>query len=138
NSLGGNGGLFKSIDSGTHWTPLVTNSGLDQNPVFDIAVPASGNGSVIDICDGNFARSLDGGATWTEIALPANARAMAVDPQNRSLLYMSAPGTGVLKSSDGGTTWAVLPSSPVITSGSATDRKSTRLNSSHLVISYAV
>src|SRR2546426_8304674 len=39
------------------------------------------------------------------------------------------PGSGLYKSTDGGVTWMAL---------TGQDRKSTRLNSSHLVISYAV
>lgn len=115
----GNGGLWKSTDAGAHWTPIVTNTELDSGPAFDIAIPASGSGKVIYVCD-DFGFSADGGATWTPITTPAGTRAMAVDPNNRAVIYLSAPGKGVLKSSDAGMTWALLPSSPVIGSTSVT------------------
>lgn len=115
----GNGGLWKSTDAGAHWAPLVTNTELDGGPAFDIAIPASGGGKVIYVCD-DFGFSADGGVTWVPIATPAGTRAMAVDPNNRAVIYLSAPGKGVLKSQDAGMTWTLLPSSPVIASGSTT------------------
>jgi hypothetical protein len=45
---------------------------------------------------------------------------MAVDPQNNAIIYLSAPGLGVVKSVNSGTNWTLLASSPVITAGSAT------------------
>src|SRR5256885_7816513 len=60
-------------------------------------------------------RSTDAGKTWTKIGLADAGQIahIAVHPRNADLVYV-----------------AVL--------GHALDRKSTRLNSSHLVISYAV
>jgi hypothetical protein len=115
----GNGGLWKSTDGGGTWAPLVTNTVLDSGPAFDIAVPASGGGKVIYVCD-DFGFSSDGGATWTTVATGTQTRAMAVDPQNRLVIYLSAPGKGVFKSQDAGATWTFLASSPVITNGSTT------------------
>src|SRR5262249_40953547 len=77
-------------------------------------VPPSGNGNIIYICNIAFAVSQDGGTTWKQVATPANPRGMAVDPQNRTLIYLSAPGSGVLKTHDSGATWALLPGSPII------------------------
>src|SRR5262244_2706341 len=72
-------------------------------------------GSILYICNGGFAVSEDGGTTWKQVATPASPHGMAVDPQDRAVIYLSAPGRGVLKSHDGGATWALLPGSPIIT-----------------------
>ncbi len=118
--LGNLGALWKTSDFGQTWAPLVTNSSLDGSAAFDIAVPASGGGNIIYICGGAFALSQDGGTTWKQVATPAKTHGMAVTPQDRSIIYMSAPGSGVLKSQDAGATWSLLPGSPVITNGSST------------------
>jgi photosystem II stability/assembly factor-like uncharacterized protein len=91
----------------------------DGFPAFDIVIPPSGGGKLIYVC-ANFGFSADGGITWTASTTPAEARAMAVDPQNPAVIYLSAPNKGLVKSQDGGLTWTVLPSSPVITSGTLT------------------
>ncbi|HET6844923.1 MAG TPA: hypothetical protein VFK06_25050 [Candidatus Angelobacter sp.] len=117
----GNGALWKSTDAGLHWVTLITNTLLDGDPVSDMNVPASGGGKVIYIAAGTlFLSSQDAGATWKTITTPAFGRQMAVDPQNRAVIYLTSPGNGVLKSQDGGDTWTLLPSSPVITLGSLT------------------
>jgi len=56
-------------------------------------------------------RSRDGGQTWTAIAgIPqeaarANITALAIDPQNPQVMYATGHGRGIVKSTDGGTTW---------------------------------
>lgn len=115
--LGLLGAMWKTTDFGQTWTSLVSTS-LDRTGVFDIVVPSSGNGSILYICNGGFAVSEDGGITWKQVATPASPHGMAVDPQDRTVIYLSAPGSGVLKSHDGGTTWALLPGSPIISPGS--------------------
>src|SRR5256885_12494843 len=55
----------------------------------------------------------------------------SIDPTTPTTLYAGTYG-GVFKSTDGGGSWSAA------NVGLSADRKSTRLNSSHLVISYAV
>lgn len=56
-------------------------------------------------------RSQDGGQTWTAIeGIPktkarANVTAIAIDPTNPQVMYAAGHGLGVVKSTDGGTTW---------------------------------
>src|SRR5256885_14172740 len=64
----------------------------------------------------------DGGRTWRMFNLRGVVNFFVFDPQDPKTMYAHA--TGLWRSRDAGETWA--------------DRKSTRLNSSHLVISYAV
>jgi photosystem II stability/assembly factor-like uncharacterized protein len=119
-NLGNLGALWKTTDFGQTWTPLITNSFMDNSRAFDIAVPSSGGGSIIYVCNPAFAISQDGGTTWKQEATPASPHGMAVDPQDRTVIYLSAPGSGVLKSHDSGATWALLPGSPIITPTSIT------------------
>lgn len=61
---------------------------------------------------GSVYRSDDGGRTWTTIdgipkaKEPANVAAIAIDPRNPKVMYASGPGVAVVKSADGGKTWA--------------------------------
>ncbi|SRR6266481_1779958 len=112
-------GLWKSTDAGGTWTKQVTNAQVDARAIRDIAVPTSGGGNTVYICNSAFSVSQDGGATWKDVATSAPALAMAVDAQNRAIIYLSSPGHGVLKSSDSGLTWSLLPNSPIIADGSA-------------------
>jgi len=115
-------GLFKSLDGGLSWKPQITNSGLDTDPAYDIAIENSG--STIYACAGwIFVRSSDGGKTWTNYPLSHTpARSMGVDPFHTSTIYLSVPGSGVLKSTDGGKTWSLLAGSPIIANDSVNDR----------------
>jgi len=124
----GNGasGLWKSVDSGKTWAPMITNSALDTSGASDIAVLNAGQVLYVSSVRntlGTFYSSTDGGVTWkTSHALSsgsANIGGMAVDPQNYATVYLSAPGLGVVKSIDQGATWTLLSSSPVITTGSS-------------------
>ena len=119
----GNGasGLWKSVDSGKTWTPMITNSDLDLTPASDIAVANAGQVIYVASRGSEFHSSTDGGVTWTTSQAVSSGHGlggMVVDPQNYATVYLSVPGLGVVKSVDKGTTWTLLSSSPVITTGS--------------------
>jgi photosystem II stability/assembly factor-like uncharacterized protein len=102
---------------------MVTNSSLDQDVISDIAVV--NNGQVIYALGNEvfFYKSTDSGGTWKASRLTSTSAkygGMAIDPQDFATIYLSAPGQGVIKSQDGGITWNLLASSPVIASGSVT------------------
>jgi len=119
----GASGLWKSVDTGSTWTAMITNSALDISQISDFAVV---NGGQVFYAAGKnntgFYISLDGGTTWTtsQAATSGAVGGMAIDPQNYATIYLSVAGVGVVKSIDSGTTWTLLSSSPVITAGSAT------------------
>ena len=123
----GNGasGLWKSVDSGTTWTAMITNSDMDVTPISDMAVVNGGQMLYAAGRGSEFLTSTDGGTTWTTSKQMPSAAVngiggMAVDPQNNATIYLSAPGLGVVKSVNSGTNWTLLASSPVITAGSTT------------------
>lgn len=104
-SLGGNGGMWKSTDSGTTWKPLVTNTPIDFGPVADIYV--NGNTIYVALSGFWFFKSTDGGNTWNQSTVIQSQRigAMTVDTTNISTVYLSLPGAGVAKSTNSGSTW---------------------------------
>ncbi|MBI4736460.1 MAG: hypothetical protein HY766_10475 [candidate division NC10 bacterium] len=59
-------------------------------------------------------RSGDEGKTWQAVKIPADLAAMdfmsfAQDPTNPKILYVGTHNRGILKTSDGGATWAQIP-----------------------------
>jgi photosystem II stability/assembly factor-like uncharacterized protein len=59
--------------------------------------------------------SVDGGSTWGQQSTPTGIRCvlrLAHDPQDARLVYAATNGDGLLRSDDGGETWALLPSQP--------------------------
>lgn len=63
--------------------------------------------------------SKDGGKTWHTLtnALPGQASALAVDPQNAQKLYAGIEAMGMFKSVDGGMTWNAINTGMTITPG---------------------
>src|SRR5205807_8788419 len=79
---------------------------------------------------------------WLPGGSSANAGRLVIDPTDDNIVY-AATTAGVYRTANGGTSWTARTSGwPTIHGNlfgaSGIDRKSTRLNSSHLVISYAV
>ena len=123
------GGVWKTTDAGTSFTPLTDN--LPDLAMGAIAVaPSDANVIYVGTGEANFAgnsrygvgvlKSTDGGSTWTVLTGPGNAfyrRAISkivVDPTNSSTVYLTIAGAGlnglggnrgVWKSIDGGMNW---------------------------------
>ena len=79
--------------------------------------------------EGGIWKSTNGGTTWntnTDLLASLAVNCMAIDPTNPDVLYAgtgegygnvdAAPGNGIFKSNDGGTTWAQLPATSNATS----------------------
>jgi photosystem II stability/assembly factor-like uncharacterized protein len=122
-----NGGVFKSVDSGVHWTPVMDGEGWNTFSIGAVALDPTnpdvvyvGTGeanNAVDNYDGNgLWRSLDGGQTWQSLGLAATARIarVAVDPSNPSRIFVAGMGTqfstgpdrGLYRSEDGGQNWS--------------------------------
>jgi photosystem II stability/assembly factor-like uncharacterized protein len=111
-------GVLKSTDGGATWTnipgPFVTTSG-GRYPVTAIAVdPADGqvvlaasHACCSSTFDGAIWRSADGGASWTAVVSGGgDGTQVLFDPSNGQVAYAAVNGQGVLRSTDGGLTWA--------------------------------
>jgi photosystem II stability/assembly factor-like uncharacterized protein len=83
--------------------------------------PSNSNHILVGAAGGGVWESTDQGGTWaprTDAMPTLTTGAIAFDPSNPSVVYTgtgegnfySSLGVGILKSTDGGTTWSVLPS----------------------------
>ncbi len=98
-------GIFKSNDRGQTWTHLgATSSFSDINRLVvsptdpNIIVAAAGTGIY---------RSTDGGASWTKVLDDVGIQDLKANPSNFQVQYAAQYQVGVLKSIDGGVTWAL-------------------------------
>src|SRR5262245_57208895 len=144
------GGLWAASDT---WTSIGPYGGYARALAIDPSNPAA----VYVGTSGGVFKSRDGGATWSAASagLPMGyiARTLVLDPQNPNTVYAGGScgvygPCGIYKSVDAAGTWVAInagledaifvESLAVDPFDSNIDRKSTRLNSSHLGISYAV
>ncbi|SNB48096.1 choice-of-anchor D domain-containing protein [Geobacter sp. DSM 9736] len=96
-------GAYRSSNAGETWLPF---TGLAEKVVQSIA-PADDSLLYAATTNGLF-RSSDGGNNWSQVTgLPAsNIQAVAVNPSNPLIAYLGTWGGGVVKTYDGGVTWA--------------------------------
>jgi len=92
-------GIFRSLDGGQFWSSVgPTAIRIDispSNPSFAYAVSALG-----------VYKSSDGGASWMQV-LNANAKSVAVDPNNPSTVFVGNDSGGVYKTTNAGSTWSL-------------------------------
>jgi len=113
--IGGDGVSFASTDGGgVQWEPI---GGLDGQVVQAVAVDPT-NADIVyaaawrNNVESAVLKSEDGGETWqaSAVGLPdqfgPSTRALIVDPQTPTTLYLALEGLGVFKSIDAGATWA--------------------------------
>ncbi len=114
-------GLFSSEDQGASWQP----AGLTGLAVWQLRASADGTVLYAAVEPAALYRSTDGGRNWREIEsfsrvpeaaqwcvpldppLPGRARALAVDPNNASRIWVGVEVGGMLRSEDAGETWSV-------------------------------
>jgi len=82
----------------------------DFEHVHALAVDPEGRSMILGAHTGLF-RSEDSGKTWKRVPVPTkhphlDVMAIAFDPTNSRVLYIGTHEAGVLKSTDGGATWA--------------------------------
>jgi photosystem II stability/assembly factor-like uncharacterized protein len=114
-------GLYKSTDSAASWTLLAAGlSGVTPQLI------AINSASALYVGSGyKLFKSMDGGASWTQASLPNCGTdciplltALAADPYSPSVVYAArrASGAGIVRSTDGGESWAPVEGSPSATS----------------------
>src|SRR5690606_40362391 len=146
-----------------HWKKQTSNRAI-ANEVWQFSGPLNIGGRITDIeipstqpdvyyvgaASGGIFKTINGGTDWMPIFDEQGMLSigdMEISKNNNNLIYVGTgevnagggslvyDGDGIYKSTDGGTTWQ---SKGLLDIGSVGDRKSTRLNSSHVKISYAV
>jgi len=99
-------GILKSRDEGEHWVSLgAVEAG-------SLAIAPSRPTTVYAVLVQGLFRSEDGAVTWRPIGshLPAGTQVttVAVQPDSELTVYVGTAGNGVLKTTDGGETWAAV------------------------------
>ena len=117
-SGGAASGLFKSTDSGDHWTEITRNPGMPSGIVGKIGVAVSGADgnrvyAIVENENGGVFTSDDAGATWKLTSEDRRLRQRAfyysriyADPKVKDTMYVL--NTGFYKSIDGGKTYRTL------------------------------
>jgi len=125
------GGVYKSTDGGASWSPA--SSGLPASPnglfryysvnrlTIDAKNPATLYASISlpppndPLLFGSYGavyKSTDGAASWRELSSSPSCCVadLAIDPQNSETVYAVSGHDGIVKSTDGGTTWTAVNS----------------------------
>ena len=115
NGLKTNANLYKTTDAGANWNNRVTGLAGDVNAI--AVAPNAPNILYAGVPTGVH-RSTDGGSTWTKTTsagIPTNSFtiALAVDPNNSSVVYAGFQNGGLFKSTDSGESWNAVSTAPV-------------------------
>ena len=100
------GGVFKSTDSGVHWSQMT--NGMDPLAIVRaLAVDPTNSENVYAGTSSGLYTSNDGGATWS-LGLYRDVQAVAVDPATPTTVYAGtcSDPDGLYKSTDGGVNWS--------------------------------
>jgi photosystem II stability/assembly factor-like uncharacterized protein len=128
NRLGcSHGGLLETVNGGATWRRTVLGryeNGAGQwrggSAVESIAIdPREPNTVFAGTHGGGLYRSGDAGHSWHRVAIahggptshrgaPNSISTIAIDPRNPNTIYVGSINNGILKSADGGTTWATV------------------------------
>ena len=121
--------LYRTTDGGAHWTPLgalpvgstFVPGDLEVDPLDDSTLYLLGSEPGPPFCGASCAedlllRSGDGGATWTQLDLPASSNAALVrpDPVQPDVVYLE-DGSTLYRSDDRGESWQALAEAPLLT-----------------------
>jgi photosystem II stability/assembly factor-like uncharacterized protein len=112
----GRGSFLQSVDGGATWRRITSI----PRPVQSLAIdPHRGSTVFAGTAKGGLLRSRDAGRSWQRVATahgvpaatshvesPDAIAAIAIDPLDPRTIYAGIRTGGILKSSDGGTTWA--------------------------------
>lgn len=99
------GGIWKTTNGGTSWTPLVDNNSAYMK-VFNLCIdPSNTNTVYAALMDGGVIKSTNAGVTWSNTgAGPTNTKKVIVHPTNSNIL-LATSSLGIHRSTNGGTSW---------------------------------
>jgi len=111
------GGLFKSVDGAMTWLP--TRLQTNGIPISSVVVDSRNSNTVYAAIgregssSGALWKSTDGGTNWRNLiaSMPVSVYAVVIDPRD-SMNVFAATDAGVMKSTDGGESWTLVPGSP--------------------------
>src|SRR5512135_2438397 len=101
----GGQGVLKSTDAGNDWTAV--NVGLANLDI--TALAADSSGTLFAASKVGVFTSTDDGASWSNPSsapLQADVSALVADPHTPGTLYAATQGSGLFKTTDGGTHWS--------------------------------
>ena len=109
----GNGSVFVTTDGGTIWTDR--SAGLPTTPIETVALTPTqlivGGGQLFGSQNFGLYSSTNDGMTWTALhdgSWPLLVvRDLSVDPNDSQTLLVATDGTGVHRSTNGGSTWEI-------------------------------
>lgn len=121
------GGVWKTTNSGTTWTPVFDNQGsysigtvvLDPKDPNVVWVGTGENNSQRSVSYGDGVyKSEDGGKSWRKVGLEKSEHIgkIVIDPRDSNVVYVAAQGPlwgpggdrGLYKTTDGGKTWKAI------------------------------
>lgn len=99
------GGIWKTTNGGTNWTPLVDATSTYMN-VYNLCIdPSNTNTIYAALTSGGVIKSTDAGATWANTGNgPFNTKKVIVHPTNSNIV-LATSSSGIHYSSNGGTSW---------------------------------
>jgi uncharacterized repeat protein (TIGR01451 family) len=107
--LGNENGLYVSEDGGVTWTAHTADV---PGVIHDIVFAPSDASIGFAASDEGLFKTTDGGVTWAEVGSHASLspHALAVDPSDPTIVYLGSSGSGMYRSSNGGTTFSAINS----------------------------
>ncbi len=108
------GGIWKTTNAGSSWSPLIDFENAAWMDVFHLAIdPGNTTKVYAGLTEGGVLKSTSSGADWSETGSgPESVRKIVVHPTNTNIILV-ASSTGVHRSTNGGTTWALVSSNPM-------------------------
>ncbi|MBL0174791.1 MAG: hypothetical protein IPP94_05930 [Ignavibacteria bacterium] len=115
------GPLPKSMDTGSTWMSRFTASLIGMGVRAIAIAPLDTSHVYIGLTaerDQGLYRSVDGGLNWKKLSNANDISEIAIHPKNENLMYISTVREGVLRTTDGGTSWTSikdgLPAVPIM------------------------